>query len=243
MYMHDFAGSLPTLTNTTSSVPGQVNRSTPEPAQRETTYQPSAGPDKTGAEKATAEKKATSETSSPMEVKIAKHQAKIADGVRFSSDLKNQIDQNRQSIIKQRHFREELERMYSSFVNHEPTPEEIANAAKHASYSIWDVIKKVRREGEEEEDEEFMAAKALAFLLKIHSDYTFEHSERVSDWSVALAEELGIDDEEELENLEQAAFFRDIGTVGTAVERSWEISLRIQEMAWWNAAPFTTSAR
>jgi HD-GYP domain-containing protein (c-di-GMP phosphodiesterase class II) len=222
--MQEFLNNIPRIKNSHQNV--QTFQNGNDPVQHQSAEKPRLNQKPEGSDKAAAEKKATSETSTPMDTKFARQQAKFADGVRFSNDMKGQLDQNRMSLVKQRHFREEMEKMYSSFVNHEPTPEEISNAAKHASYSIWDIIKKARREGQDEEDD-LMAAKILALLLKIHSDYTFEHSERVSDWTVALAEEMGIEDEEELENIEQAAFFKDIGMVGSSVSEEDEETRRI----------------
>jgi HD-GYP domain-containing protein (c-di-GMP phosphodiesterase class II) len=222
MIMQEFLGNIPSVNNQGQNHKAHNFQNDSEPVQNQTDgkhrlSQPSDVFDKT-----TSYKKATSENMSTMDAKFAKHQTKLTDGVMFSGNIKGHVDKNRTAIIKQRYFREEMEKMYSSFVNHEPTEEEIANAAKHASYSIWDIIKKARREGREDDNDDFMAAKILAFLLKIHSDYTFEHSERVSDWAVSLAEELGIEDEEQLENIEQAAFFKDIGIVGSAASEEDE---------------------
>jgi HD-GYP domain-containing protein (c-di-GMP phosphodiesterase class II) len=50
--------------------------------------------------------------------------------------------------------------------------------------------------------------------MKLHSSFTFEHSNRVMDLTMGLASELGIDDQQQLENLKRAAFFKDIGQYG-----------------------------
>jgi HD-GYP domain-containing protein (c-di-GMP phosphodiesterase class II) len=91
-----------------------------------------------------------------------------------------------------------------------PTQEQLKQVIKHASSLIWDLLKKARK-GEEKEG---VTANILGHLMKMHSAYTFEHSNRVMDLTMALAEELGINDQNQLENLKNAAFFKDIGQYG-----------------------------
>jgi HD-GYP domain-containing protein (c-di-GMP phosphodiesterase class II) len=83
-------------------------------------------------------------------------------------------------------------------------------AVKQAAVSIESVIKKSRCDiwsGDE------MAAKLIYLLMKAASTFTFEHSSRVTDLSVALAKELGITDKEMLKTIEEGAMFHDIGEV------------------------------
>ena len=87
---------------------------------------------------------------------------------------------------------------------------QLRNAIQNAATAIWDILKKTRDEDESED----MTSGLLGLLLKIHSAYTSDHSNRVMDLTMGLAEELGIDDQKELEDLRNAAFFKDIGQRG-----------------------------
>jgi len=153
----------------------------------------------------------------------AKHQQKLiisgrtaSDQVRFSPEMKGQLKEMRRQAIRMRHFRDGLESKFLSFLKSEKSQEQIKQAARFAASSIWDILKKARKE----EDDDEIAAHLLAMLMKIHSSYTFEHSERVMEWTLAMAEELGIEDEDELDGLGKASFFRDIGMLGDPILKS-----------------------
>ncbi len=142
--------------------------------------------------------------------KTSKLIQKSSDQVSFSSDMKSHLKQLDRKGTRTIHIRDSLEGKFLSFLKKEPSLEQARLAARFASASIWDIIKKATRE----EDDDEIAAYLLALLMKIHSEYTFDHSERVMDWTVALAEEMGIQDEQELDDIANGAFFRDIGMMG-----------------------------
>jgi len=100
---------------------------------------------------------------------------RTTDQVQFSSGMKSQIKQLRREAIRLRYFRDDLESKLMSFLKIDPSLEEVRQAARFASYAIWDIIKKARKK---EEDDE-ISTRLLAMLMRIHSQYTFEHSERV----------------------------------------------------------------
>jgi len=91
-----------------------------------------------------------------------------------------------------------------------PSEAQLRNAIQNAATAIWDIIKKAK-ENDKKED---LTSALLALLMKIHSTYTSEHSSRVMDLTMELASELGLDDQKELEDLKNAAFFKDIGQRG-----------------------------
>lgn len=91
-----------------------------------------------------------------------------------------------------------------------PSEAQLRNAIKNAATAIWDILKKAQ----DDDDEDDLTAGLLGFLMNIHSAFTFEHSNRVMDLTMGLAEELGINNEKQLENLRNAAFFKDIGQYG-----------------------------
>ena len=141
---------------------------------------------------------------------------KPADQTQFSPQMQEKLIQQERLTARMKHFRDDLDTRFMSFLNIEPSSEQIKQAARFAATTIWDILKKARLAEDGEEDTD-ITSHLLALLMKIHSSYTFEHSERVMDWTVALAEELGIEDESELHNLGQAAFFRDLGMLGGAI--------------------------
>ena len=145
----------------------------------------------------------------------AKTTGAAGDQVQFSSRMPGKLVQLRRQAIKMRHFRDGLESKLMGFLTIDPSPEQIKQAARFAAATIWDILKRARVS--DDDDDKEITAHLLALLMKIHSAYTFEHSERVMDWTVALGEEIGIEDESELHNLGQAAFFRDIGMLGGAI--------------------------
>ena len=133
-----------------------------------------------------------------------------SDMISFSSDMKSNLKQIERKGTRTIHIRGSLEGKFLSFLKKEPSLEQARQAARFASASIWDIIKKATRDDDDDE----IAAYLLALLMKIHSEYTFDHSERVMDWTVALAEEMGIEDEQELDDIANSSFFRDIGMMG-----------------------------
>ncbi|MDQ7821207.1 MAG: HD domain-containing protein [Candidatus Eremiobacteraeota bacterium] len=93
--------------------------------------------------------------------------------------------------------------------------EQVSQASRNAATCIESVIKKSA--GEEWTGDE-MAAKLIYLLMKASSTFTFEHSSRVIGLSVALAQEIGITDEDQLKTIEDGARFHDIGQVGLELD-------------------------
>ncbi len=121
---------------------------------------------------------------------------------------KGGLDSLRKTDMKQ--FMETRQAAVSGSSGGGPSQEQLRVAIRNAASAIWDILKKARKA----EDKEDTTSGILGVLMKIHSAYTFEHSNRVMDLTMGLAEELGINDEQQLENLKNAAFFKDIGQYG-----------------------------
>lgn len=141
----------------------------------------------------------------------------------FTPEMRTQLQQMRKEAILMRSFRDGFEGKLMGFVSLDPSPEQLRQAAKFAAGSIWDMLKKLKYG---EEDDEF-TSKLLALLMRIHSDYTFQHAERVSDWTMAMAGELGINDERELDDLNKSAFFQNIGMIGYSMTQEGDLSKKM----------------
>jgi HD-GYP domain-containing protein (c-di-GMP phosphodiesterase class II) len=89
--------------------------------------------------------------------------------------------------------------------------ESVKQAARHATTSIWSILKKTLEEYDQANDEEIIYL--LGILMKMSSSFTYEHSQRVMEWSMSLASELGLS-EEQMQTLKKGASFRDIGKTG-----------------------------
>jgi HD-GYP domain-containing protein (c-di-GMP phosphodiesterase class II) len=89
--------------------------------------------------------------------------------------------------------------------------ESVRQAAQNATTSIWSILKKtLDEEGAVEEDD---IVTFLVVLMKVASNFTFEHSQRVMEWSASLARELSLSSDR-LDDIKKGAFFRDIGETG-----------------------------
>ncbi|MFP4498377.1 MAG: HD-GYP domain-containing protein [Vulcanimicrobiota bacterium] len=190
---------------TGNQIPGRT------PAQTQQTPAQNQPASATGARQAQQSKTGAETQATPDKPEVANR--RLSDNVRFSPGMNAQFNEQRQKAIRIRHHRDNMERTFLSCLRTEPSMDELRQAAKFASSSIWDILKKHLKEGDDEE----IPAYFLGLLMKIHSEYTFEHSERVMDWTVELGEELGIEDQQELKNLANAAFFKDIGQIGSAI--------------------------
>lgn len=131
-------------------------------------------------------------------------------------NLQNQL--NQQAVTKQevteRNTRDSLR--VSATVKQEPE-RQTQQAVKHASTCIESILKKSHQEtwtGDE------MAAKLIAILMKSASSFTYDHSSRVTDLSMALAKEIGIDDESRLRQIEEGAMFHDVGELELDLENA-----------------------
>lgn len=135
-----------------------------------------------------------------------------SDQVQFSQEMRTQLQQIRKHAIEMRNFRDGLESKFMGFLNMEPSPEQVRQAARFAAAGIWDMLKKAKID----EDDHEVTSRLLALLMKIHSNYTFHHAQRVTQWALSLAEELGIKDQRQLDDIEKSAFFQNIGMTGFA---------------------------
>jgi len=142
--------------------------------------------------------------------------ATAADQTQFSPNMRGKLVEFRKQAVRMQHFRDGLEAKFLGFLSVDPSPEQIRQAARFAASTIWDIIKKTKLDEDEDEGKD-LSSYLLAMLMKIYSSYTFEHSERVMDWTAAMADALGIDDEQELDDLGKASFFRDIGMIGGTI--------------------------
>ena len=88
---------------------------------------------------------------------------------------------------------------------------QILQAIKYAASAIWDILKKSI---DDDEDKDDVTCDLLGVLLDIHSCYTAAHSDNVTDLTMDLALELGMDSQEQLMQLQEATYFRDIGQNG-----------------------------
>ncbi len=88
--------------------------------------------------------------------------------------------------------------------------ESIHQASRHATTSIWSILKKSFDE-DHASDEDLVIL--LVALMKMTSSFTYEHSKRVMEWSVSLAREAGLK-ADQVDDIKRGAFFRDIGKTG-----------------------------
>jgi len=91
--------------------------------------------------------------------------------------------------------------------------ESIRQAARHATTSIWSILKKAFDE-DRASDEDLVIL--LVALMKMTSSFTYEHSKRVMEWSVSLAREAGLH-ADQVDDIKRGAFFRDIGQTGVFI--------------------------
>ncbi|MCE1247338.1 MAG: HD-GYP domain-containing protein [Firmicutes bacterium] len=161
-------------------------------------------------------KNSSGENAGQADSQKAIRQRQQTDMLELSPNAKSEWTKARREAIQMRNYRDNLENKLMDFATIAPSQEQIKQAAKFAASSIWDMLKKAHTEDDDQE----MATHLLAMLMKLHSSYTFEHSERVMDWTLALAQELGITDQDELDDIGKAAFFRDIGMVGQDIANS-----------------------
>ncbi len=95
-------------------------------------------------------------------------------------------------------------------------------AARHASTSIPSLLKRIYRSQDLEELDETEAVNGLAMMLKLSGEFTYDHSARVLEFALDLAEELGVKDEKVRRQVELGAMFKDIGEAGLLMAREGE---------------------
>ncbi len=108
-------------------------------------------------------------------------------------------------------FSEFVESDGSELIDFQGMKQSLKTATQFATTSIWSLLRKSLDEEEPEDDKELVFL--LAALMKAESNFTYEHSQRVMEWSASLAQELGLDPGE-VTDIKRGAFFRDIGKTG-----------------------------
>ena len=89
--------------------------------------------------------------------------------------------------------------------------ESVRQASQNATTSIWSILRKTLDEDDKTDEDEIL--QLLGILMKTASNFTYEHSQRVMEWSVSLAQQLQLS-KEQVENVRRGALFRDIGKTG-----------------------------
>lgn len=84
-------------------------------------------------------------------------------------------------------------------------------ATRFAGKAIHSLLKKLYDEEDVEELDEEQAVSGLGLILRLGGDFTYEHSTRVLDLALELADEVGIEDDATRREIEFGAAFRDIG--------------------------------
>lgn len=108
-------------------------------------------------------------------------------------------------------FSEFVESEGSELINFQSMKQSLKTATQFATTSIWSILRKALDEEEPEDEEELVFL--LGAMMKAESNFTYEHSQRVMEWSASLAKELGLDPGE-IADIKRGAFFRDIGKTG-----------------------------
>lgn len=88
--------------------------------------------------------------------------------------------------------------------------ESIKQAIQNAASSIWSILKKTEDECNIDDKDLILI---LEILMKIASNFTYEHSQRVMQWSISLAKHLQLD-QEQIDDIKKGALFSDIGEAG-----------------------------
>ena len=87
-------------------------------------------------------------------------------------------------------------------------------ATRYATTSIPTLLKRIYRSQDLEGLDEAEAVNSLALMLKLSGEFTYDHSARVLDFAMELADELGIEDREIRHQVGLGAMFKDIGEAG-----------------------------
>ncbi|MCE7874904.1 HD-GYP domain-containing protein, partial [bacterium CPR1] len=87
-------------------------------------------------------------------------------------------------------------------------------ASRHATHSIEAILKKAYREQEMGDLDEGTAVNSLGLVLKMGGEFTYAHSARVLEYSMELADELGVTDQETRKQIKYGAMLKDIGEMG-----------------------------
>lgn len=86
--------------------------------------------------------------------------------------------------------------------------------SRHVSHSLTSVLRRVYRQQELESLDTETAVNSLGVLLKLGGSLTFDHSSRVLELAVSLADQVGITDRKTLSQVRDGSLLKDIGDVG-----------------------------
>lgn len=84
-------------------------------------------------------------------------------------------------------------------------------ATRFAGKAVHSLLKKLYDEEDLEELDEEEAVSGLGLILRLGGEFTYEHSTRVLDLALELADEVGIQDQSTRREIEFGAAFRDLG--------------------------------
>ncbi|MEW6282879.1 MAG: HD domain-containing phosphohydrolase, partial [Candidatus Eremiobacterota bacterium] len=98
-------------------------------------------------------------------------------------------------------------------------------ASRHAAHTVGTLLKKAYKTNELSSLDEDSAVNALGLVLKMGGEFTYAHSARVLDMSMALADELGINDFRTRKQIRYGALLKDIGQVGMQLSGASEEEL------------------
>lgn len=82
------------------------------------------------------------------------------------------------------------------------------------------LLKRIYRKQELDDLEETEAVNGTLLMLKMSGEFTYNHSNRVLEYAMDLADEMGIRDSKTRRQIEQGAWFKDIGEMGVMFGRS-----------------------
>ncbi len=89
-----------------------------------------------------------------------------------------------------------------------------ALVSRHVSHSMTSVLRRVYRQQEIESMDVETAVNSLGVLLRLGGEFTFDHSSRVLEFAVDLADQVGVTDRRTLSQVRYGALLKDIGDVG-----------------------------
>ncbi len=89
-----------------------------------------------------------------------------------------------------------------------------AIVSRHVSHSMTSVLRRVYRQQEIESMDVETAVNSLGVLLRLGGEFTFDHSSRVLEFAVDLADQVGVTDRRTLSQVRYGALLKDIGDVG-----------------------------
>ena len=95
-------------------------------------------------------------------------------------------------------------------------------ATRFAGKAVHSLLKKLYDEEDLEELDEEEAVSGLGLILRLGGDFTYEHSTRVLELALELADEVGIEDQTTRREIEFGAAFRDLGELDLLLGSSGE---------------------